>query len=135
MPWQPRIVRQLIASVVFAFLLTACQLPSRQKWVRTEIYFGQSRQNGTLIEKKEWQAFLDEVVTPEFPVGLTLLEASGQWRNTAGRIDHEPSKVLVLIHPPDPRIESKIDAIRAIYRERFEQEAVLKVTSRAFVEF
>src|SRR5688500_10226298 len=33
------------------------------------------------------------------PEGLTVWEADGQWRSAAGTIDHEQSKVLLLVHP------------------------------------
>ncbi len=125
---------------LLAVLLTAtaigCQsTPTGNRWVRTEVYFGLSKPDGSLISTNDWQTFVDEVVTPQFPTGLSILDASGQWRNATGHIDHESSKVLVLLHPPGTEVEAKIDAIRAAYRKRFQQEAVMKVTSPARVDF
>ena len=121
--------------LVATALLTGCQTPARQAWVRSEIYFGQSIPGGESIAPADWQAFLEETVTPQFPSGLTVYDTSGQWRNAAGHTDREPSKVLVLLHPPDHELESRIDAIRAEYCRRFKQEAVLKVTSKVLVAF
>jgi hypothetical protein len=128
-------MKRLLIALLLATALTGCQSPSGQTWVRSEIYFGQSKPSGGQITPAEWQAFLDEVVTPQFPAGLSVLEADGQWRNVTGHIDHEHSKVLVLVHAPSRAIEKKIDDIRAAYCKRFEQEAVLKVASKARVAF
>ncbi len=43
--------------------------------------------------------------------------------------------VLVLLHAPGKDTDAQIDAIRASYRTRFQQEAVMKVTSKAQVAF
>lgn len=128
-------MKGLFLALILATALTGCHTPSGQAWVRSEVYFGQTRPGGAHIPPADWQKFLDEVVTPQFPAGLTVFDAAGQWRNVTGHIDREPSKVLVLVHPPSREIESKLDAIRAEYGRRFEQEAVLKVTSKARVAF
>ena len=83
----------------------------------------------------EWQNFVNEVVTPKFPAGLTIVDSAGQWRNAHGRIEQEPSKLLVLLHPRSAEIDAQIDEIRALYCQRFKQEAVMKVTSVAHVAF
>ena len=128
-------MKRLLLILVLATALAGCHTPSGQTWVRSEIYFGQTKPSGAHITPTEWQTFLDEVVTPQFPAGLTLFDAAGQWRNATGHIDREPSKVLVLVHRPGHEIERQIDVIRATYCQRFEQEAVLKVTSKASVAF
>ena len=128
-------MKRLLLILVLVTILTGCHSPSGQAWVRSEIYFGQTKPSGAHITPTDWQMFLDEVVTPQFPAGLTVLDAAGQWRNATGHLDREPSKVLVLVHPPSCEIETKVDAIRAEYCRRFEQEAVLIVTSKARVAF
>jgi hypothetical protein len=128
-------MKRLLLILVLATALTGCHTPSGQTWVRSEIYFGQTKPSGAQIPPTDWLTFLDEVVTPQFPAGLTVFDAAGQWRNASRHIDREPSKVLVLLHPPSREIETKIDSIRAEYCRRFAQEAVLKVTSNARVAF
>jgi hypothetical protein len=128
-------MKQVLSILLLSVTLSGCQTRSGQTWVRSEIYFGQTKPGGRAIPEGDWQGFLDEVVTPQFPVGLTVLSAAGQWRNATGQIDHEPSKVLVLVHPPSREVEARIDAIRAAYCQRFAQEAVLRVTSKARVVF
>ena len=127
--------KTFIALVLSAALVGCVSVPSDDRWVRSEVYFGLSRPDGSLISGAEWQAFLDEVVTPEFSSGLSVVDVEGQWRNAAGHIDHEHSKMLVLFHPADREVEAKIDLIRRAYQLRFDQEAVMKVTSRSRVDF
>lgn len=103
--------------------------------VRDELYFGMRRPDGTLVAEAEWQAFVDSVVTPRFPAGLTVLAGYGQWRPETGPPVREPSKVLILIHQGGPDAERRIREIAAIYCLRFQQESVMRVTDRVSAEF
>lgn len=44
---------------------------------------------------------------------------------------HEPSYVLNLVHPPGAAAEQAIQALVADYKTRFQQEAVLRVSTPA----
>ena len=122
-------------AIVIVAAMIACATPPAGHWVRTELYFGADDQNGALVvNDTAWQSFVDTVVTPRFPQGLTVLSGNGQWQGS-GRLVHEPSRVLILLHPPSPRADVAIDEIRAIYRQRFSQESVLKVSEPANVSF
>lgn len=124
------------AFLLLSLALLGCQCPApANHWDRTEVYFGLSAPDGSLVSAADFQKFVDDVITPQFPAGLTIVDASGQWRNATGHIDHEPSKVLIILHPPGADIQAKIDTIRREYRQRFHQEAVLKVTTPARVDF
>ena len=129
-------MKKLFSVVTLSLLLVGCATtPEGPRWSRCEVFFGLSRPNGPAITSAEWQSFVNEVVTPKFPAGLTIVDSTGQWRNSTGRIEHEPSKVLLLLHPVSPAIDAKIDEVRALYCQRFNQEAVMKVTSPAYVDF
>ena len=100
--------------------------------VRTTLYFGLARPKGSVTEL-EWQIFLRDEVTKRFPDGLTVWEAEGQWRTPAGSIDHEQSKVLLLVHPDTATArQSVLDVIEA-YRKTFEQQSVLWENARVCV--
>jgi uncharacterized protein DUF3574 len=100
--------------------------------VRTTLYFGLARPKGSVSEL-EWQIFLRDEVTRRFPDGLTVWEAEGQWRTPAGSIDHEQSKVLLLVHPDTAAArQSVLDVIEA-YRKTFEQQSVLWENARVCV--
>jgi hypothetical protein len=103
--------------------------------VRTELFFGLGRSGGSDVTEPEWRDFVDQQITPRFPDGLTILDASGQWRGKDGVIRHEPSRVLVLLHAPSAADNAKIDEIRRLYRERFAQESVLRVDDVQHVSF
>ena len=100
--------------------------------VRTTLYFGLARPNGSVSEL-EWQVFLRDEVTKRFPDGLTVWEAEGQWRTPAGSIDHEQSKVLLLVHPETPAARQSILAVIEAYRKTFEQQSVLWESARVCV--
>jgi len=100
--------------------------------VRTTLYFGLARPKGSVSEL-EWQIFLRDEVTKRFPDGLTVWEAQGQWRTPAGSIDHEQSKVLLLVHPDTPTARQSVHAVIEAYRKTFEQQSVLWESARVCV--
>jgi hypothetical protein len=126
-------MKRLWLVFLLTMLLAGCVAGSA--WTRSEMYFAQQRRDGTPVTEQEWQSFVEQVVTPRFPAGLTVLESTGQWRNPDGRIVREPSKVLVILHPSSETADAKIDEVRRLYCERFNQEAVMKVASPARVAF
>lgn len=97
-------------------------------YYRTELYFGRSIPGGGFVTEEEWDKFLAEVVTPRFPNGFTILKATGQYREENGKIDREPSEVLLFFYPVRSRTASrrKIEEIRRSYVNQFKQESVLK---------
>jgi hypothetical protein len=132
----PVFMKRLFPIVTLSLILVGCgTTPVGSRWARSEVFFGLSRPNGPAITTTEWQAFVNEVVTPKFPSGLTIVDTVGQWQNATGKIDREPTKMLVLFHPATPDVDARIDEIRKLYCQRFDQEAVMKVTSYAQVAF
>jgi hypothetical protein len=100
--------------------------------LRTTLYFGLARPKGAVSEL-EWQIFLRDEVTKRFPDGLTVWEAQGQWRTPAGSIDHEQSKVLLLVHPDTAAARQSVLAVIEAYRKAFEQQSVLWESARVCV--
>jgi hypothetical protein len=100
-----------------------------EPFVRTELFFGSERPNKPEVSDEEFKQFLDEEVTPRFPDGLTVLKGFGQFRESNGQIVQESSFVLILLYPRETLRDSsgKIEELRALYKERFEQESVLRV--------
>jgi hypothetical protein len=99
--------------------------------VRLELVFGL----GHGVSEKSFMRFLAREVTPRFPDGLSLFEGYGQWRNSRGRLIKEPSRLLLIWHAADTASDAKIEAIRAAYKKRFHQEAVLRAEERSCVSF
>lgn len=100
--------------------------------LRTTLYFGLARSKGSVSEL-EWQIFLRDEVTSRFPEGLTVWEANGQWRRPDGQIEHEGSKVLLLVHPDTTVARSAVQAVITQYRQKFDQESVLWETAHVCV--
>jgi hypothetical protein len=102
---------------------------------RLEMLFGTSRSGGAPVTDEEWTKFLDTEVTPRFPAGLTVLRGPGQWRGSDGRLAKEQSNILVIWHEATRRTDAEIEAIRAAYKQRFDQESVMRVDSASCVSF
>jgi hypothetical protein len=122
-------------------LLGACaglgpqSCPSGQQGMIAEyLYFGTAKPDGQ-VSADDWKTFLDEVVTPRFPQGLSAWQASGQWKSAAGPVIREPSYVLNVVHESNEATDAAIVAIVKGYKMRFRQEAVLRVRSPACVSF
>lgn len=114
---------------------SAQRLPSGL-WNRTELYFGSSKPDGTVVTEAQFKQFLDQEVTPRFPDGLTVLTGYGQFRNSANVIIQERSTELILLYPLQmPEANRKIQEIRESYKRAFQQESVLRVDSLATVSF
>lgn len=100
--------------------------------LRTTLYFGLTQAKGAISEL-DWQIFLRDEVTRRFPEGLTAWEAEGQWRNPGGTIDHERSKVLLLVHADTVEARRAVQEVIATYRRLFDQQSVLWESSRVCV--
>lgn len=116
-----------VAPVVLAIALAAC---ASHAVVTDTLYFGTQTPAGT-VSPEQWQAFVDEVVTPRFPDGFTVTRGEGQWRGPDGAIVHESSYILELVHVDSRRDAGAVAAIAAEYKARFHQDAVLRVRTPA----
>ncbi len=67
---------------------------------RTELYFGSQRPKGAPVSDGQFDRFVDKVVTPRFPDGLTQLTGEGQFNGSTGPIE-EKSFVVILLYPVD----------------------------------
>lgn len=95
--------------------------------VQDELYFGRNKPVGQ-VSNQDFQRFLQEEVTPRFPDGLTVLDADGQFLGSSGIIK-EKTKLLILIHPNSQEDGQEIQEIIDEYKNQFQQESVLRVTS------
>jgi hypothetical protein len=93
------------------------------------LYFGTEVDGVRVVNDVEWERFLADAVTPRFP-GFTEWPARGHWK-----AEQEPSYVLQIACEPTPANERAIEAIIAEYRQRFRQEAVMRMRERARVGF
>ena len=108
--------------------IPAAALRGSVDFVRSELFFGTARLDGVVTDE-EFSEFLDRVITPRFPDGLTLLKGHGQFTGEDGVLIKEESFVLILLYPLEDFRDSsrKINAIRERYKDEFQQESVLRV--------
>lgn len=94
-----------------------------------EAYFGRNVKTRAPVTEAEWARFMADTVTPAFPDGLTVLDGMGQWRNAAGLISREDSKVLLLVLPGQDKAAAaaRLAPVTAAWKARFAQESVLTV--------
>ncbi len=104
-------------------------------WVLDRLYFGRSMPEGKEVSEEAWDQFVDEIVTPRFPDGLTLWYAEGQWRDASGEIIEENTFILEVTHEDNEASDTKLDEIVEAYKKRFQQESVLRITEQVEVEF
>lgn len=110
--------------------------PIGDRFARTELFFG-TEKPGPDVSDAQFRAFVNRVVTPRFPDGLTQYDALGQFRDSSGRIVKERSKVVILLYPVAAAGPSsvEIEEIRDIYEKAFDQESVLRADSEDLVSF
>jgi hypothetical protein len=104
--------------------------------VEAQIMFGRNIGGALGVSDKGFARFLEREIVPRFPDGLTIVDATGRWRDArTGRLIREPSKMVTVIATPDASLQEKIDAIAAAYKRRFRQDSVGVVIRQACVSF
>lgn len=86
--------------------------PYGHSMLRTELYFAQ-------VDRKAWDEFLAEEVTPRFPDGLSWYKVNGQWRGPSGTPEKLPSRILILIHADNSANRQALATIGRLFQERF----------------
>lgn len=103
---------------------------------KVELYFGLAIPSGGQVSNDAWQTFVDDVVTPRFPDGLTIDKVAGQWQDEAtGATIQEESRVLMILYTPSAESEQAIEEIRATYKQKFQQDSVMRLDELNCVSF
>jgi hypothetical protein len=100
--------------------------------VQERLFFGLDGPEGAITDA-EWDSFVDSVVTPRFPAGLTVLEATGQWRGRDMRVNRESSRLVEIIHDRSRDASRRVTEIASEYKKRYRQESVLIARGRVEV--
>jgi len=77
------------------------------------------------VTQEQFQTFVDQAITPRFPLGLTNFDANRQFLSSDGILVREPTEVVSLIIEDTEANEAAIDAIVSEYQQQFRQESVL----------
>ena len=119
--------------IAFALLLSACASYAPRvgvQGVSDRLFCGRDIPGGGEVSDADLQKFLDEVVEPRFPEGFTMWTATGNWEG-----EDERTLVLEFLHPYGRRYDDEVREIADAYKERFHQQAVMRVTLPAMMEF
>ena len=129
----------LAGSMLVALPLAGCGESGSEEaetvWMKTEIYCGREIPAGGEVGESEFAAFLDEVVTAEFPLGLTVFDAYGQMEDSSKNIVKQQTKVILLVHEDNEANAAKVQRVMDAYRERFGNPQVMKLSSPTAPEF
>ena len=99
------------------------------------LYFGRNIGDSSVVSDSAWTVFVHEVLTPAFPEGATVWDASGQWRAPNGTLVRERSFVVELLHLVTPDIEARVQRVMDTYKKRFAQQSVLRMVTNVRTTF
>jgi hypothetical protein len=122
-------------TLLFAVLLGFAGCASVPSTVSDRLFFGRAIPAGGEVTEAQWSAFVAEVITPRFPEGFTVWRGSGHWKGDDGAAVSEQTCVLEVVHGSDPAIDAKLDEIARAYRQRFNQDAVMRIRTPAEQSF
>ena len=112
-----------------------CRAGQRPKEL-AELMFGRNIGNRLGVSETQWSGFVDREIISRFPEGLTVFNASGEWRDRASnKIMREPSKIVQIVLPGTPEDMSRLNEIVEAYKMRFRQQSVGMIVRPACVSF
>lgn len=110
---------------------TVRHIDNLAQMIQSTLYFGSLHPSGSEFSSFEFLDFADAVISPRFP-GYTITRARGSWKGKA-KLAH----VVTLIYTKEDRapMDTAIEDIRAEYKQKFEQESVMRVDTLVNVSF
>ena len=136
-----RFVRPFLAIVLTSAFVGGAQAQSGE--CRTgkpqqvaELMFGRKIGDRIAVSEAAWARFVDREITPRFPDGLSIIDARGQWRDTArNKIVREPSKLVQIVLPGKAEDDQRLAEIADAYKKKFQQQSVGIIVRAACVAF
>jgi hypothetical protein len=114
----------------------SCLLPSQQRMLVAELFFGRNLRGRGALSDAEWAEFAAQFVTPNFPDGFTVTDGNGQWQNPATRgITRQPTKIVLVAAKRTPDLGSRLSAVIDAYKTRFNQQSVGIITRDSCASF
>jgi hypothetical protein len=104
--------------------------------METDLYFGQSKPDGTIITENEWTHFKETEIAKAFKEGTTILPGTGTWYDTASnKLISEPTYVVVYFYKHSGSVSKRIDSLRSLYKTLFNQQSILRVDKKVKAVF
>jgi hypothetical protein len=111
-----------------------CSGPQRPRQV-AELLFGRDIGRRRGVSDAAFARFVAGELTPRFPDGLTISDATGQWRDPTGGLAHEATKRVDIVLPGRADDQAKLDAVVTAYKRKFRQQSVGVIVQWACVSF
>lgn len=107
-----------------------------EPYTEYRLFFGRGDADSRrVVSDQQWDKFLEDTVTVEFPDGLTVLDAYGQYTDSSRDLVREDTKILIILVPPDAGSSSRIDRVIEEYKSRFSQQGVLRQVMNTCASF
>ncbi|MFL5269676.1 MAG: DUF3574 domain-containing protein [Stellaceae bacterium] len=114
----------------------SCLLPSEQRMLVAELFFGRGISGREPLTDAEWAEFAARTVTPNFPEGFTVFDGEGQWRDTqTDHIARDRTKVLLIAAKPELDLARRLAAVIEAYKTQFHQQSVGVITRDSCAAF
>lgn len=105
------------------------------EWIKTELYLSRDTQTCYEVTQKQFEKFLDKVVTKNFPKGFTVYNAYGQYQEPDMTIAEKETWVIVIIHEKTPENEKAVETVIDAYRKQFDMAQILRTTAPVEAKF
>jgi hypothetical protein len=107
-----------------------CKFQGAKPMLVAEMAFGRNIKGGPGVSDAEWAEFQRETLTQQFPGGLTVMDAVGQWTDPrAKRMVSEPSKFVILAAPDTQATLQSLRIVTDAYKRRFGQDSVMIIVN------
>jgi Protein of unknown function (DUF3574) len=113
----------------------SCAGAQRPKQV-AELLFGRDIGHRNGVSERAFAHFVARELSSRFPDGLTITDATGQWRDPAdGRLEREATKQVEIVLPGNADDQTKLNAVVTAYKREFRQRSVGIIVQSACVSF
>ncbi|MBN2168424.1 MAG: DUF3574 domain-containing protein [Actinobacteria bacterium] len=131
----------ILGASVFITVLPGCGSGSGQgdnselEYLQTEIFCGRNIPGGGEVSEEQFAAFLNDVVTREFPMGMTVYDAYGQMENPDGEIVEQKTKVILLVFEKTSDGGKSVQKVVDAYRKLSNNAQMMITTTDIKPEF
>lgn len=98
--------------------------------IQKDLFFGRTTPGGERVSDEQFQAFLDTVITPRFPDGLTILNAKGEFSDPAILPIQASSTLVTLFTEDSAQSNTAVNEIVNQYLQQFKQESITQVINK-----
>ncbi len=119
--------------LLICFILCSCSVP---RMIETDLYFGQSKPDGSMITEIEWKSFKENQIDKIFKEGSTVMNVLGNWYDPVShKLITEPTHVVLYFYKKSAQTSQQIDSLRYWYKNMFQQQSVLRVDKKVKAVF